>query len=200
MGAAPSNTRTVVIPNTSANVIDISDNVVKRMANGTPAKAKEDQQQQQPDKSATSDSLSTGTGPSSYPNPVTPKTVFHGEMPLTSMQIRQETERALQENDDLWAHRLKAMETNLTQMEHVLEKEYNEAVADVKKHFGASAMRQPLPPCQDMKAKVIECYRTNGHETLRCASVVQRFADCVNQHRIQLLQLRVATEEAIKKQ
>ncbi|XP_052860837.1 MICOS complex subunit MIC19 [Anopheles cruzii] len=196
MGAASSNARTVVIPNTTG-VIDISDDVVKRMTNGLPSKANENRAQRS---SASDDGPSIGTGPSSYPNTVPPATAFYGEVPFTSMQVRQEKERELRENDTYWTNRLKALEANLKQTNQLLEKEYNEAVVDVKKRFATSAVRQQLPPCQDLKAKVIECYRANQHETLRCTNEVQLFTDCANLHRIQLLQQRVTAEESNQKQ
>lgn len=64
----------------------------------------------------------------------------------------------------------------------------------MKKRFATTAVQQQLPPCQDLKAKVIACYRQNPNETLRCAEEVQQFTDCVNLHRIQLLQQRTAAE------
>ncbi|XP_050098908.1 uncharacterized protein LOC126579554 [Anopheles aquasalis] len=193
MGAASSNARSVVIPNTTG-LIDISDDVVKRMKNSSSSS-----QSQQPDappqSAADGADARPGPGPSSYPNPSpSAASVFHGELPLTSLQVRQEKERELRENDIYWTKRMKALEANLKQTNQVLEKEYNAAVADVKKRFETSAVRQQLPPCQDLKAKVIECYRANPSETLRCANEVQQFTDCVNLHRIQLLQQRATAE------
>uniref|UniRef100_A0A2M3Z380 Putative head-elevated expression protein n=1 Tax=Anopheles braziliensis TaxID=58242 RepID=A0A2M3Z380_9DIPT len=193
MGAASSNARSVVVPNTTG-LIDISDDVVKRMKNSSSSS-----QSQQPDASPQSAAdgadARSATGPSSYPNPSpSAASVFHGELPLTSLQVRQEKERELRENDIYWTKRMKALEANLKQTNQVLEKEYNAAVADVKKRFETSAVRQQLPPCQDLKAKVIDCYRANPSETLRCANEVQQFTDCVNLHRIQLLQQRATAE------
>lgn len=60
-------------------------------------------------------------------------------------------------------------------------------IADVKKRFDSTAVAHQLPPCQDLKAKVVECYKKNQHETLNCSADVRAFTDCVNLHRIQLL-------------
>uniref|UniRef100_A0A2M4AF17 Putative head-elevated expression protein n=1 Tax=Anopheles triannulatus TaxID=58253 RepID=A0A2M4AF17_9DIPT len=194
MGAASSNARSVVVPNTTG-LIDISDDVVKRMKNSSPSSSHSQQPDASPQAAADGIDARAGSGPSSYPNPSqSANSVFHGELPLTSLQVRQEKERELRENDIYWTKRLKALEANLKQTNQVLEKEYNAAVADVKKRFETSAVRQQLPPCQDLKAKVIECYRANPSETLRCANEVQQFTDCVNLHRIQLLQQRATAE------
>uniref|UniRef100_A0A182KHM1 Head-elevated expression protein n=1 Tax=Anopheles christyi TaxID=43041 RepID=A0A182KHM1_9DIPT len=198
MGAASSNPRTLVVNNDSpAGLIDISDDVVQRLKSSLPSKAQgrnaSDSQQQQG--GGDSSGVPTGRGPSSYPNPPPPPSVvYQGELPLTSMQVLQEKERELRENDVYWTQRLKALEANLAKTNQVLEKEYSDAVADVKKRFATTAVQQQLPPCQDLKAKVIACYRQNPNETLRCADEVQQFTDCVNLHRIQLLQQRTAAE------
>uniref|UniRef100_A0A182QS11 Head-elevated expression protein n=1 Tax=Anopheles farauti TaxID=69004 RepID=A0A182QS11_9DIPT len=205
MGATSSNPRTLAINNDSpAGLIDISDDVVQRLKSGLPstktqggnADLSPNQQQQQGGEYP----ASAGRGPSSYPNPpASPAVVYQNELPaLTSMQVRQEKERELRENDVYWTQRLKALEANLAQTNQVLEKEYSDAVADVKKRFATSAVQQQLPPCQDLKAKVITCYRKHPNETLRCADEVQQFTDCVNLHRIQLLQQRTAAESQQK--
>ncbi|XP_049532192.1 uncharacterized protein LOC125949247 isoform X2 [Anopheles darlingi] len=194
MGAASSNARSVVIPNTTG-LIDISDDVVKRMKNSSSSSSQSEKPDASPQSAAEGTDARAGLGPSSYPNPApSAASVFHGELPLTSLQVRQEKERELRENDIYWTKRMKALEANLKQTNQVLEKEYNAAVTDVKKRFETSTVRQQLPPCQDLKAKVIECYRANPSETLRCANEVQQFTDCVNLHRIQLLQQRTTAE------
>uniref|UniRef100_A0A2M4CU74 Putative head-elevated expression protein n=1 Tax=Anopheles darlingi TaxID=43151 RepID=A0A2M4CU74_ANODA len=194
MGAASSNARSVVIPNTTG-LIDISDDVVKRMKNSSSSSSQSEKPDASPQSAAERTDARAGLGPSSYPNPApSAASVFHGELPLTSLQVRQEKERELRENDIYWTKRMKALEANLKQTNQVLEKEYNAAVTDVKKRFETSTVRQQLPPCQDLKAKVIECYRANPSETLRCANEVQQFTDCVNLHRIQLLQQRTTAE------
>uniref|UniRef100_A0A182N8I8 Head-elevated expression protein n=1 Tax=Anopheles dirus TaxID=7168 RepID=A0A182N8I8_9DIPT len=200
MGAASSNRRTLVVNNDSpAGLIDISDDVVQRLKSGLPSKAQGGNADSSPRQQG--DESPAGRGPSSYPNPpAPPSVVYQGELPsLTSMQVRQEKERELRENDVYWTQRLKALEANLAQTNQVLEKEYGDAVADVKKRFATSGVQQQLPPCQDLKAKVIACYRQHPHETLRCADEVQQFTDCVNLHRIQLLQQRTADESQQKK-
>lgn len=199
MGGASSHPRTVIVNNDSpAGLIDISDDVVQRLTSGLPPKNSGRSEQAVPQQRGNpSDGNATGTsGPSSYPNPpVPPAVMFQGEMPFTSMQVLQEKERELRENDVYWTQRLKVLEANLAATNQVLEEEYNAAIADVKKRFATSAIQQQLPPCQDLKAKVIECYRKNQNETLRCAGEVQQFTDCVNLHRIQLLQQRSAGEK-----
>lgn len=184
MGASSSTPRTVTIDNDSpAGVIDISDDVVMRLKTGMPPK--EGAPRQQSHGSSSSDAHV----PSSYPNPRPPPPAeYYGEPTLTSMQVRREKEQELRANDVYWTKRLQGLEANLQKTNQILEKEYNDAVVDVKKRFESTAVTHQLPPCQDLKAKVIECYKKNQHETLNCSAVVTSFTDCVNLHRIQLLQ------------
>ncbi|XP_055637678.1 MICOS complex subunit MIC19 [Toxorhynchites rutilus septentrionalis] len=181
MGASSSTPRTVTVDNNSSvGVIDISDDVVERLKSGMPSK--EGSRSHSQDASRFS---GEGNVPSSYPNPVPPS--YYGEPSLTSMQVRKEKEQELRANDIYWMKRLQTLEANLQKTNQILEKEYNDAIVDVKKRFENTAVNHQLPPCQDLKAKVVQCYKQNPHETLNCSTDVRAFTDCVNLHRIQLL-------------
>lgn len=56
-------------------------------------------------------------------------------------------------------------------------------VGEVKKRFAQPTLASQLPPCQDLKNKIIECYRRNPSETLKCAAEVKEFLECVNSSR-----------------
>lgn len=68
-------------------------------------------------------------------------------------------------------------------------------IVDVKKRFESTAVAHQLPPCQELKAKVVECYKKNQHETLNCSADVRAFTDCVNLHRIQILKEKASVEK-----
>ncbi|XP_065094277.1 MICOS complex subunit mic25-a-like [Ochlerotatus camptorhynchus] len=184
MGASSSTPRTVSVDNDSpAGVIDISDDVVQRLKTGLPPKEGARQQPQGASRPSVDSSV-----PSSYPNPLPPPSAgYYGEPSLTSMQVRREKEQELRANDIYWTKRLQTLEANLQKTNQILEKEYNDAIVDVKKRFDSTAVAHQLPPCQDLKAKVVECYKKNQHETLNCSAEVRAFTDGVNLHRIQLL-------------
>lgn len=181
MGASASTPRTVTVENDSpAGVIDISDDVVQRLKTGLPPKEGTHQQQPRP--------VVDGNVPSSYPNPLPmPAAAGYGEPSLTSMQVRREKEQELRANDIYWTKRLQSLEANLQKTNQIMEKEYNDAIVDVKMRFESTAIVHQLPPCQDLKTKVVECYKNNQHESLNCSADVRAFTDCVNLHRIQLL-------------
>lgn len=57
----------------------------------------------------------------------------------------------------------------------------------MRNRFENSAPQYHLPPCKEVKAKVVECYKANGSQTLNCANIVADFEHCVHSHRSQLL-------------
>lgn len=120
---------------------------------------------------------------------------------MTAMQVRKEKEAELMKNDQYWANRLKNQEAEFLKNSKIMEKEFSETVSwtwqcesdvtrislqvsDVKKRFAQPSLASQLPPCQDLKSKIVECYRKNPTETLKCAEVVSNFLDCVNSSRI----------------
>ncbi|XP_058442831.1 MICOS complex subunit MIC19 [Malaya genurostris] len=180
MGASASTPRTVTVDNDSpVGVIDISDGVVQRLKTGMPPKEGGLQKQ-------SAARVDGNNVPSSYPNPPQFSTGY-GEPSLTSLQIRREKEQELRANDIYWAKRLQNLEANLQKSNQILEKEYNDAIINVKKRFENVSASHQIPPCQELKAKVIECYQKNQLETLNCSADVKAFTDCVNLNRIQLL-------------
>jgi MICOS complex subunit MIC19 len=69
-------------------------------------------------------------------------------------------------------------------------------VGDVKKRFAQPSLASQLPPCQDLKTKIVECYRKNPTETLKCASEVRDFLDCVNSSRISAIDAKQPAKPA----
>lgn len=63
----------------------------------------------------------------------------------------------------------------------------------VRKRFENSAPQYQLPPCKEVKAKVVECYKSNASQTLNCAPIVADFENCVQSHRTNLLNEKYAT-------
>lgn len=57
----------------------------------------------------------------------------------------------------------------------------------VRSRFESSAPQYQLPPCKDVKAKLVDCYKSNVNQTLNCTHVVAEFEECVQTHRSNLL-------------
>lgn len=57
-------------------------------------------------------------------------------------------------------------------------------MGDIKKRFAQQTLASQKAPCQDLKAKVVECYKKNPTQTLLCSAEVKEFLNCVNSSRI----------------
>lgn len=103
------------------------------------------------------------------------------------MDIHRQKEIELQQNDAMWRQRMAQLEQTLKKTNAIMETEYSSAVEDVRNRFATASPVHQLPPCQDLKAQVIACYRAHPGETLKCAEEVAAFRNCVNLNRIQKL-------------
>lgn len=57
-------------------------------------------------------------------------------------------------------------------------------MGDIKKRFAQETIASQKAPCQDLKLKVVDCYKKHPTETLKCSAEVKDFLDCVNTSRI----------------
>lgn len=200
MGAAHSTEpRSVSMDNPNAGVIDVSDEVVQRLKKGISKQAKENAAS-----AAASEPLPPPPKKEVRPvpvkpaaAPVVPPTVVYQAPPtvyvapsgttITAADMARQKEAELKQNDAMWRQRLADLEQTLKKTNVIMEKEYSSAVEDVRQRFATAPPIHQLPPCQELKAQVIACYRANPGQTLKCASEVAAFKECVNLNRIKKL-------------
>lgn len=194
MGAAQSSEpRSVSMDNpTPVGVIDISDDVVERLKKGITKQVKDNVKAEaaSPKKEAAVPKPAAAAVQKPtvvYQNP--PQVVYAnpGGHTLSAIDMRRQKEIELQQNDALWRQRMSQLEQTLKKTNAIMENEYSSAVEDVRKRFATASPMHQLPPCQDLKAQVIACYRAHPGETLKCAEEVAAFRNCVNTQRIQKL-------------
>lgn len=136
---------------------------------------------------------SPGVGiPSSYPSPGRySQAAFvqeHGGEPtITAIEVRRQKDAELAQNDLYWRRRMAQHEQTLNKTNAIMEKEYSAAIEDVRARFQNAPPTHQLPPCQDLKSQLIECYRAHPSESLKCAEKVTAFTNCVSQNRIRKL-------------
>lgn len=173
MGKGQSKTRTVSFENESSGIIDISEDVVSRL--------KKDMQKDREIKKAEQREVQQQTPVI----PPIPTVIYQSSAPtITAMQVRKEKEAELFANDQYWGERLKKQEDEFLKNNKILEKEFNDTIGEVKNRFKHSAFANQAPPCQEFKSRIIDCYRKNPTETLKCANEVQEFMNCINRARI----------------
>lgn len=182
MSGAP---RTVTIENDNpVGVVDISDAVVQRLKNqhAKIQNAEQKYAEPKPGPAPTATQIPTTLPPSPQTT-----TVYYGEPTITALEVRRQKEQELRNNDLYWAKRLAQLEQTLQKTNSILEKEYNAAVDDVRSRFQNAAPQHQLPPCKDFKEKLIACYKQNPNETLKCSQQVADFMQCVDRHRINVV-------------
>jgi len=106
---------------------------------------------------------------------------------LSSQDVRREKEIELEKNDALWRERMTKLEETLQKTNTIMEEQYSTALNNVRSRFAKAPPSHQLPPCQDLKAQLLACYRANPGQTLMCAQEVAMFRDCVSAHRFQKL-------------
>lgn len=121
-----------------------------------------------------------------YQSP-TPIFVQGGGHTISAADVQRQMNQELHKNDELWKQRMTQLEENLKKTNTIMETEYANAVEGVHKRFVSTAAAHKTPPCQDLKAQLLACYRANPGETLRCIDEVAQFKQCVDMHRIKKL-------------
>ncbi|KAH8406688.1 hypothetical protein KR222_003378 [Zaprionus bogoriensis] len=207
MGAKPSREpRSVSMENpTPAGVLDISDDVVKRLKQGITQQAREQaaiaeeskpaapKPQPAAKKAPVKAAETPVPAPSASPSPKvvyqtpTPIYVQGGGHTISAADVQRQMNQELQKNDEQWRQRMTQLEENLKKTNTIMEAEYANAVEGVHKRFVSTADAHKVPPCQDLKAQLLACYRANPGETLKCIEEVAQFKQCVDLHRIKKL-------------
>ncbi|KMZ06960.1 uncharacterized protein LOC6730298 [Drosophila simulans] len=215
MGARQSQSReprSVSMENpTPAGVIDISDDVVKRLKAGISQQAREHAaaaEESKPvpkptSKTAAKPAASSPAAPpapkvSSYPAAV-PIYVQGGGHTISAADVQRQMNQELIKNDELWKERMAKLEENLKKTNTILEKEYANAVDNVHKRFVSTASSHKVPPCQDLKSQLLACYRAHPGETLKCMEEVAQFRQCIDLHRVQKLDAEPESPKATSK-
>lgn len=119
--------------------------------------------------------------------PVTPIYVQGGGHTISAADVQRQMNQELIKNDEQWRQRMTQLEENLKKTNTIMEAEYANAVEGVHKRFVSTAATSKVPPCGDLKAQLLACYRANTGETLKCIDEVTQFRQCVESHRIKKL-------------
>ncbi|CAD7090121.1 unnamed protein product [Hermetia illucens] len=93
----------------------------------------------------------------------------------------------LAQNDLYWRKNMANMEQSLHKTNTIMEQEFNLAYENVQETFARPPPSHRVPPCQNLKSKLFQCYSENTGETLRCLGEVSAFVECVNRNRVRRL-------------
>jgi len=99
---------------------------------------------------------------------------------ITAYEVRQQKDQELRDNDAFWASKLKELEARYVASAFVADAEFKKEVEKLDK----LVPKPKEPVCQDVSAKVAQCYSEHGKQPLRCSDVVKEFAICVENHTV----------------
>ncbi|KAK3780755.1 hypothetical protein RRG08_001861 [Elysia crispata] len=85
------------------------------------------------------------------------------------------------EAEDFYLQKIKDLQHRNSQLQQQTNEQFALAVQEVEKKF-MNVTASPV--CQDLQAKVLECYQANGSEPLNCSALVNAFASCVDRARV----------------
>ncbi|XP_013191970.1 uncharacterized protein LOC106136079 [Amyelois transitella] len=101
-----------------------------------------------------------------------------------------ESQKRQQENsaeEAYWARRIENLKRAHEKINAGMLIEYQKTLKEANELFDVAQkdkVASKLPPCQDEKAKVLECYSSNPDKSLVCSVLVSEFNDCVCKSRI----------------
>ncbi|XP_046392447.1 MICOS complex subunit MIC19 [Ischnura elegans] len=87
-------------------------------------------------------------------------------------------EEELLEIEGYWMDRLQSMDDNHTRMNHLAEKDMERSLADYERKFGNAAAAHPK--CFLNIKDIIECYKENPKQTLKCNKEMEAFSECLD--------------------
>ncbi|KAM3960896.1 uncharacterized protein ACR2FA_005037 [Aphomia sociella] len=86
-----------------------------------------------------------------------------------------------------WARRIDSLKRAHDKINTGMIIEYQKTLKEANDLFELAQqdkITSKLPPCQDEKAKVLECYSANADKSLLCSVLVNQFNDCVCKSRV----------------
>ncbi|XP_041975176.1 MICOS complex subunit MIC19 [Aricia agestis] len=86
-----------------------------------------------------------------------------------------------------WVHRIENLKRAHEKINSGMHIEYQKTLKEANELFElvkADKIATKLPPCQEEKAKVLECYSQNPNKSLVCSVLVNQFNDCVCKSRL----------------
>ncbi|EPQ02053.1 Coiled-coil-helix-coiled-coil-helix domain-containing protein 3, mitochondrial [Myotis brandtii] len=93
-------------------------------------------------------------------------------------RMLEEKDRAIKRQDAFYKEQLARLEERSSEFYKVTTEEYQKAAEEVEAKFKRYEVH---PVCADLQAKILQCYRQNTQQTLRCSALASQYMRCVNQ-------------------
>lgn len=177
MGSAKSVPRKITIDNPEdATIIKVTENVVERL------------QDMKTSKTPTATATATATSDQS---PLPPKSLSSADnvttaatVYVTSHQIRNQIDAAIDNNNAYWENRVKALREGYSRINAELKNEYDRALAEVNQSWGkpytVNEKDYDTRSCKNTQQEVIKCYNSNRDRSLLCYEQAKHFNQCIS--------------------
>lgn len=174
MGNAPSSRRVTVVNDDVVGVVQVSENVVRRLR-GEPEKTND----------STTSSSKESTHPSGTAAPSSGFVPFNPPEPYSStLEQRQKYQEEFKKAERSWQNRIRQLESQNRQLFEAA----NEKVAATLLEVETNHMKNSYAPvCPDKQQKVLHCYKENSKYPLTCSRDVNDFMECVDKVRMTAL-------------
>lgn len=171
MGNAPSNRRVTVVNDDVVGVVQVTENVVRRLRGET----------EKPNDSSKPKSESSDTAvvpPSGF-------VPFTAHEPYSStLEQRQKYHEEFKKAERSWQNRIKQLEGQNRQLFEAVNEKVAASLQDVETNYMKSSY---APVCPDKQQKVLKCYKENSKAPLNCSREVHEFMECVDKVRMTAL-------------
>lgn len=176
MGNSKSVPRKITIDNPEdATIIKVTENVVERLQDiKTQAAPAPTSKPPPPPKSPARKET---------PAAAASENVTTGTVYVTSHQIRNHIDAAIEDNNAYWEKRIKTLRDGYDRINSELKTEYDRAITEVNQSWGKQYLgteKNDLESCKKTKQEVIQCYNANRDRSLLCYEQVKNFNQCVS--------------------
>ncbi|XP_053465541.1 MICOS complex subunit MIC19 [Nycticebus coucang] len=89
----------------------------------------------------------------------------------------EEKDRVLKKQDAFYKEQLARLEERSSEFYKVTTEQYQKAAEEVEAKF---KRYETHPICADLQTKILQCYRQNTHQTLKCSALASQYMHCVN--------------------
>ncbi|XP_039328847.1 MICOS complex subunit MIC19 isoform X2 [Saimiri boliviensis] len=97
----------------------------------------------------------------------------------------EEKDRVLKKQDAFYKEQLARLEERSSEFYKVTTEQYQKAAEEVEAKF---KRYESHPVCADLQAKILQCYRENTHQTLKCSALASQYMHCVNHAKQSMLE------------
>ncbi|RZF48930.1 hypothetical protein LSTR_LSTR003006 [Laodelphax striatellus] len=133
-----------------------------------------------------------------YPCPERPKNETSSEIPtedspgkrkeLSEKELNLQYMETLKTNKENWNRKIQDLKEKHKKIYSDYIVEYQKAVDFVEEHSPKERKKNAVVPCNDIKEKVLKCYKENKTEALVCSLLVQEFMKCLDGARCDVLE------------